>query len=155
MKRTVVLLQGPSSFFFGHLADALQQRGATVERVIVCPGDAIFWGKRPSVAFRENAERDTMKVMNQDLVVVLMGYVRGRVTSLRLTEWLAQNIWELSRSPSPLDRMILGELELALAEYDRGDRTEAYLRERVRFLLSLPNPNLVARLRETARVSRS
>ncbi len=56
MKRTVVLLQGPSSFFFGHLADALQQRGASVERVIVCPGDAIFWGRRASVAFRGKPE---------------------------------------------------------------------------------------------------
>ena len=43
----------------------------------------------------------------------------------------------------------------AHAEYDRGDRTEAYLRERVRFLLSLPNPNLVAQLRRTVPVSRS
>ena len=58
-------------------------------------------------------------------------------------------------SPKPLDRMILGELELALAEYDRGDRTEDYVRERVRFLLSLPNPNLVAQLRRTVPVSRS
>jgi capsular polysaccharide export protein len=52
MKRTVVLLQGPSSFFFCHLADALQQRGTSIQRVILCPGDAIFWGGRASVAFR-------------------------------------------------------------------------------------------------------
>ncbi len=96
-----------------------------------------------------------MNIMNQDLVIVLIGHVQGLVTLEQIKEWLAENVWELSRSPSPLDRMILGELELAIAEYDRGDRSEAYVRARLQFLLSLPNPNLVAQLRRPARVSRS
>ena len=88
-----------------------------------------------------------MKFMNQDLVIVLLGYSKGFITLDRLREWLGENVWELSSSESPLDRMILGELELALAEYDRGDRDEFYIRDQVRFLLKLPNPEYVPNLR--------
>ena len=87
-----------------------------------------------------------MNLMNQDLVIALIGYVRGLVTLEQIREWLAENVWELSRSPSPLDRMILGELELALAEYDRGDRDEHYVKRTLEALLLLPNPVLVPQL---------
>ncbi len=87
-------------------------------------------------------------MLNQDLVAILIGYVKGVVSIPEVKEFLAERVWELSSSTSPLDRMILGELELALAEYDRGDRDDAYLRERVRFLLTLPNPELVPQLGE-------
>lgn len=87
-----------------------------------------------------------MNIMNQDLVIALIGYARGLVTLEQIKEWLAENVWELSRSPSPLDRMILGELELALAEYDRGDRDEHYVSRAVAALLVLPNPKLVPEL---------
>ena len=39
--------------------------------------------------------------------------------------------------------MLIGEMELALAEYDRGDREESYLKERSAELLDLPNPALM------------
>ncbi len=87
-----------------------------------------------------------MNIMNQELVMVLVGYARGPLDLEQIKEWLAENVWELSKSPSPLDRMILGELELALAEYDRGDRDEHYVRGLVAGLLVLPNPNLVPEL---------
>lgn len=89
-----------------------------------------------------------MKFMNQDLVIVLLGYSKGSITLERLREWLGDNVWELSSSESPLDRMILGELELGLAEYDRGDRDEFYIRDHVQLLLKLPNPNYVPSLRK-------
>lgn len=41
-------MQGPRSPFFGLLADALAEAGARVERVLFCPGDALFWGSRPA-----------------------------------------------------------------------------------------------------------
>ena len=81
-----------------------------------------------------------MNIVNQDLVIVLQGYVKGYLDLDSLKDWLAENIWNLSNSQSPLDRMILGELELSLAEYDRGDRIETYLRDHMQFLLHLPNP---------------
>ena len=89
-----------------------------------------------------------MKFMNQDLVVVLSDYSKGLMTLDSFRGWLGENVWELSSSESPLDRMILGELELALAEYDRGDRDEFYIRDHVRFLLKLPNPEYVPNLRQ-------
>ena len=88
-----------------------------------------------------------MDFINQDLVIVLVGFVKGHVTLDELKGWLAENIWSLSESASPLDRMILGELEIALAEFDRGDRDELYLLDHLKFLLILPNPNLVPGLR--------
>ncbi len=91
-----------------------------------------------------------MNLLNQDLIVVLVGYVKGFVNLQSLKEWLAENVWQLAQSPSPLDRMVLGELELALAEYDRGDRDERFLRNQIEFVLRLPNPALTPRLQELA-----
>ena len=42
-QRVVLLLQGPSSFFFSRLGDALAARGARVLRLHLCPGDMLFW----------------------------------------------------------------------------------------------------------------
>ncbi|MGF1658719.1 MAG: capsular biosynthesis protein [Rubrimonas sp.] len=50
--RSVLLLQGPRSPFFARLADALAARGAEVSRVLLCPGDALYWRGRPAVRFR-------------------------------------------------------------------------------------------------------
>lgn len=91
-----------------------------------------------------------MDLINQDLILVLFGYLKGMIDLQSLREWLAENVWQLAESPSPLDRMILGELELALAEYDRGDRDELYLRNQIEFVLRLPNPVFVPRLQELA-----
>lgn len=49
---TVLLLQGPRSPFLRHLAEALESGGAQVERVLFCPGDALFWGRRPAISWR-------------------------------------------------------------------------------------------------------
>ena len=89
-----------------------------------------------------------MNWINQDLVIVLTGYLKDMVTIEQITAWLAENVWQLVDSPSPLDRMILGELELALAEYDRGDRDELYLHQHIWLLLRLPNPDLSPALKE-------
>jgi capsular polysaccharide export protein len=53
--RTVLLLQGPSSWFFTLLAAALRRRGAQVHRVLFCPGDRLFWGGPGAVAYRGGA----------------------------------------------------------------------------------------------------
>lgn len=50
--RTVLLLQGPRSPFFVHLAEALEARGARVLRVLFCPGDALFWRGRDALRWR-------------------------------------------------------------------------------------------------------
>ena len=89
-----------------------------------------------------------MGVFNQDLVIVLFGFLKGLIGLDQMREWLAANVWKLTESPSPLDRMIVGELEIALAEYNRGDRDEPYLRGHVQLLLHLPNPMLPPRLSE-------
>jgi len=89
-----------------------------------------------------------MNIMNQGFVTVLIGYVKGLISLDQLKEWLAENVGEMSSSVSPLDRMMSGELELALAEYDRGDRDETYVRRHIQGLLLLPNPALVPQLKE-------
>lgn len=52
--RSFVLLQGPSSFFFSHVGEALRRRGAKVLRIGFCPGDRVFWRRRAGeyMAFR-------------------------------------------------------------------------------------------------------
>ncbi|MGM0585142.1 MAG: capsule biosynthesis protein [Pseudomonadota bacterium] len=53
--RTVLLLQGPSSRFFAHLARALETRGARALRVHLAPGDVLFGGRRGR-SFRGRAQ---------------------------------------------------------------------------------------------------
>lgn len=54
--RCVLLLQGPRSGFYRHLARALEARGARVLRVLFCPGDALFWWPRPAIRYRGRLE---------------------------------------------------------------------------------------------------
>ncbi|MEM9047276.1 MAG: capsular biosynthesis protein [Pseudomonadota bacterium] len=54
--RHVLLLQGPFSWFFTYLGRALRARGARVSRVILCPGDALFWRGPGAVAYRGRPE---------------------------------------------------------------------------------------------------
>ena len=89
-----------------------------------------------------------MDLINQNLIIVLYGYYKQLISLDQLKHWLAENVWELSGSSSPLDRMLLGELELVISEYDRGDRGEAYLRQQAWFLLHLPNPELSPQLKQ-------
>jgi capsular polysaccharide export protein len=51
-----LLLQGPSSRFYAYLADALEARGAAVRRILLCPGDGVFW-RRPAARYRGRADR--------------------------------------------------------------------------------------------------
>lgn len=53
--RTVLLLQGPSSLFFRHLADALEARGAQVRRINLCTGDWLFWRRPGARNYRGDA----------------------------------------------------------------------------------------------------
>lgn len=50
--RHVLLLQGPFSPFFARLAAALRRRGARVTRILLCPGDRLFWRGPGALAFR-------------------------------------------------------------------------------------------------------
>ena len=45
--RRFLMLHGPSSLFFPRLAAALEARGAEAHRIHLCPGDALYWGRRP------------------------------------------------------------------------------------------------------------
>lgn len=51
-ERVVLLLQGPFSWFFTHLSASLRKRGAEVRRILVCPGDWLFWRGPNAVAYR-------------------------------------------------------------------------------------------------------
>ena len=62
-----------------------------------------------------------MELFSNELVLVLSLFGRGVMGSNQLREYLAERF--LSNAPDkPLDRLLLGELEIALAEYERGDR---------------------------------
>ncbi|MEM9198130.1 MAG: capsular biosynthesis protein, partial [Pseudomonadota bacterium] len=56
VQRHVLLLQGPFSWFFTHLGRALRARGAQVTRVLLCPGDALFWRGPGAVSYRGRPE---------------------------------------------------------------------------------------------------
>lgn len=51
-QRSFLFLQGPNTPFFPRLADRLQSAGHRVSRINFCSGDALFWGRRKSVAYR-------------------------------------------------------------------------------------------------------
>ncbi len=86
-----------------------------------------------------------MELLNQELVMMLWAYSTETISLKEYRRWFAANVWGLSQSKSPLDRMITGELEVVLAEYDRKDRDSKYVKEQVQLLLSLPNPLLFER----------
>lgn len=69
-----------------------------------------------------------MEIINTELRIVLGAYADGLIDLAALKDWLAAKIWELIDSPSPLDRMTVGELQIALSEVDTGDRDEEYVR---------------------------
>ncbi|GMG80806.1 capsule biosynthesis protein [Paralimibaculum aggregatum] len=50
-----MLLQGPASWFFLRLAAALRAEGAEVLRVLLCPGDRLFW-RGPALRYRGRPE---------------------------------------------------------------------------------------------------
>ena len=50
--RVFLLLQGPMSWFFSYLGGALRAEGAAVRRLLVCPGDALFWRGGGATAYR-------------------------------------------------------------------------------------------------------
>lgn len=54
--RVVLLLQGPMSFFFTYLGEALRRRGARVRRVLLCPGDRLFWRGAGATSYRGRPE---------------------------------------------------------------------------------------------------
>ncbi|MEM8699360.1 MAG: capsular biosynthesis protein, partial [Pseudomonadota bacterium] len=52
----MLLLQGPCSFFFSYLGEALRAHGAEVHRILLCPGDALFWRGGGAISYRGRAE---------------------------------------------------------------------------------------------------
>ena len=54
--RRVLLLQGPCSFFFTYLGRALRALDAEVHRVLLCPGDELFWRGRTTHRYRGRPE---------------------------------------------------------------------------------------------------
>lgn len=51
-ERHVLLLQGPASFFFTYLGRALGRHSARVSRILLCPGDWLFWRAANGDVFR-------------------------------------------------------------------------------------------------------
>jgi capsular polysaccharide export protein len=54
--RRFLLLLGPCSPFHGRLSDALQARGHSTLKVLLHAGESLFWGRRPSLAYRGSLE---------------------------------------------------------------------------------------------------
>lgn len=62
-----------------------------------------------------------MELFSSELVLVLSLFSRGAISLNELREYLAERFF--SNIPDrPLDHLLLGELEVALAEYERADR---------------------------------
>lgn len=56
-RRRVLMLQGPASWFPTYLGQALKGRGAEVHRILLCPGDWLFWrGGARTTHFRAGLE---------------------------------------------------------------------------------------------------
>ena len=70
-----------------------------------------------------------MEIINSELRIVLGAYVKEWINLGNFKEWFATNVWDLLDSPSPLDRMVVGELQIAIAEFDRGDRDAQHVKE--------------------------
>lgn len=81
MDRHVVLLQGPSSFFFRDLGQSLRRRGAKVTRICFAPGDWLFWSRSSG------------------------RHVRCAVKSDDFPDWISDFI----QSKSPSDLVMLGD----------------------------------------------
>lgn len=80
-RRTVLLLQGPASWFFLRLARALETGGARVLRILFCPGDRLFWGVRAGLPYRGGAEEFAdwlATVMRRETVTDLVCLGDGR-----------------------------------------------------------------------------
>ncbi|RWR10215.1 capsular biosynthesis protein [Sinirhodobacter populi] len=52
VKRTILLLQGHPSWFWGELADELGRRGWRVLKVHFCLADRLMWGRREAITYR-------------------------------------------------------------------------------------------------------
>jgi capsular polysaccharide export protein len=65
--RTVLLLQGPPSGFWGELGDGFASAGANVLKINFCLGDRLYWGRRSSIEFR-GPRNDWPRVL-EDLIV--------------------------------------------------------------------------------------
>ena len=62
-----------------------------------------------------------MKLFSDELVVFLNLFAGGVIDANQFREYLAERFF--SDAPEePLDRLLLGELEVMLAEFERGDR---------------------------------
>ncbi len=72
--RTVLLLQGPPSGFWGELGDGFAAAGANVLKINLCLGDRFYWGRRSAIAFR--GSRSDWPGFLEELIV------GGRVTDI-------------------------------------------------------------------------
>lgn len=50
--RTFLFLQGPASPFLGRLAEAVENKGASIRKISLCLGDVVFWWPKESDFFR-------------------------------------------------------------------------------------------------------
>lgn len=62
-----------------------------------------------------------MELFSEELVLVLSLFGKGAIKPDELREYLAERFFS-NITNKPLDRILLGEVEVALAEYERGDR---------------------------------
>jgi len=57
-------------------------------------------------------------------------YLRGKLPLEALSDWLGERSWNMHIDSSDPAKRLVGYLELLLAEYGRGHRSEAELRDR-------------------------
>lgn len=76
-----------------------------------------------------------MDLIDRDLLKVLEAYTQGWIGVEELRRFLMERYFPLPLSLNPFERMVVGELELRLAEMDRGDREEADVRSAARLFV--------------------
>ena len=62
-----------------------------------------------------------MELFSEELVLALRFFSEGIVSEDQLREYLADRFFN-NILEKPFERLLLGELEITLAEYERGDR---------------------------------
>lgn len=67
--------------FFARVADALEAAGVRVERVLFCPGDALFWRGRPAIRWSgpfETWPAEARRLMRERRITDVVGLGDGR-----------------------------------------------------------------------------
>ena len=70
-----------------------------------------------------------------EITFYLSQYLTGSISLEAFDRWLVPATWDVSETSDPAAYAVIGEIYLRLAEYTRGDRTEAELKAALRHLM--------------------